>query len=218
MEAEPRIQVTEDGPYAARGLSVRPGTILKTPQGEPVEWDIGEPYPAGASVRLCRCGRSNTKPFCDDSHLDGFDGEETADGAPTAGRRTPTPGGGWVLTDDISLCSKAGFCNDGTTTAWDRMAIIDAPGQRERIEGIAARCPSGRIVLLQEEGAPFEQEFEQEVVVEKDGPYWVRGGVRIESADGAAWETRNRVTLCRCGRSANKPFCDGSHKDVGFEG
>ena len=45
------------------------------------------------------------------------------------------------------------------------------------------------------------------------GPLWVRGGIAIESASGAEYEIRNRVTLCRCGRSSNKPFCDSSHID-----
>jgi CDGSH-type Zn-finger protein len=40
----------------------------------------------------------------------------------------------------------------------------------------------------------------------------VRGGITIESADGVPYEVRNRVTLCRCGRSDNKPFCDASHQ------
>jgi hypothetical protein len=43
------------------------------------------------------------------------------------------------------------------------------------------------------------------------GPIWVRGGVPVVSADGQPYEIRNRVALCRCGRSANKPFCNGSH-------
>ena len=40
---------------------------------------------------------------------------------------------------------------------------------------------------------------------------WVKGGLRIESSDGTNYEIRNRVTLCRCGKSKNKPFCDSSH-------
>jgi CDGSH-type Zn-finger protein len=43
------------------------------------------------------------------------------------------------------------------------------------------------------------------------GPIMVRGGITIEGADGTVYEKRNRVTLCRCGKSKNKPFCDGSH-------
>lgn len=44
-----------------------------------------------------------------------------------------------------------------------------------------------------------------------DGPLWVRGGIPVFSAEGKLYEVRNRVTLCRCGKSTNKPFCDSSH-------
>jgi CDGSH-type Zn-finger protein len=54
--------------------------------------------------------------------------------------------------------------------------------------------------------------------VEPDGPLWVRGSVPVVSEDGTPYEVRPRQTLCRCGQSRNKPFCDGSHKRVGFEG
>ena len=40
---------------------------------------------------------------------------------------------------------------------------------------------------------------------------WVKGGVEIEATDGHVYEVRNRVTLCRCGRSEKHPLCDGSH-------
>jgi CDGSH-type Zn-finger protein len=48
------------------------------------------------------------------------------------------------------------------------------------------------------------------------GPLCVRGGIPVVGADGEPYEVRNRVTLCRCGASRNKPFCDGSHAAVGF--
>jgi hypothetical protein len=43
------------------------------------------------------------------------------------------------------------------------------------------------------------------------GPLWVRGGIPVTGADGHAYEVRNRMALCRCGLSSNKPFCDGTH-------
>jgi CDGSH-type Zn-finger protein len=49
------------------------------------------------------------------------------------------------------------------------------------------------------------------------GPLWVKGGISIVSADGVEYEARNRVTLCRCGASQNKPFCDGTHASIGFD-
>jgi len=47
--------------------------------------------------------------------------------------------------------------------------------------------------------------------LECSGPIWVRAGIPIRSADGKIYEVRNRVTLCRCGKSSIKPFCDSSH-------
>jgi CDGSH-type Zn-finger protein len=218
MDGEPRIDVTVDGPYEVGDLPVSAGRIVQTDLGEPVAWEIDEPYTDRGSTRLCRCGRSQTKPFCDDSHLDGFDGTVTADHTPTIERRRGFPGGGLTLTDDITLCSHAGFCNDEVTDVWERMETVDDPAVRSKVEEIVSHCPSGRLMLLRATGEPIEPDYEPGVVVERDGPYWVRGGVQVESADGQAWEPRNRVTLCRCGRSANKPFCDGTHEEIGFRG
>lgn len=63
----------------------------------------------------------------------------------------------------------------------------------------------------------IEPEFEPSIELIEDpqekasGPIWLKGGIELEAADGTKYETRNRVTLCRCGKSHNKPFCDGSH-------
>ena len=61
-----------------------------------------------------------------------------------------------------------------------------------------------------------EPEYEPEIAALRNGPLWVRGRVRSSSADGEEYEVRNRQTLCRCGYSQNKPFCDGSHTLVEF--
>jgi len=71
-------------------------------------------------------------------------------------------------------------------------------------------------------GKPIEPELTPAVSLLEDpqvgmsGPLWVKGGIPIESADGRMYEVRNRVTLCRCGKSAKKPFCDGNHLNVRF--
>jgi Iron-binding zinc finger CDGSH type len=49
------------------------------------------------------------------------------------------------------------------------------------------------------------------------GPIWLRGGVALISADGHQYEIRNNMTVCRCGASKNKPFCDGKHASVNFK-
>ena len=58
--------------------------------------------------------------------------------------------------------------------------------------------------------------FVQDTGAAVSGPVYVRGGIEIVSAEGEPYEIRNRVTLCRCGQSKNKPFCDGSHVEHGF--
>lgn len=62
-----------------------------------------------------------------------------------------------------------------------------------------------------------DRDEEPVIVACTDGPLLVRGGVRLESADGHAIEPNRRtVALCRCGVSTIKPFCDGSHKAIRF--
>ena len=61
--------------------------------------------------------------------------------------------------------------------------------------------------------------MEKEIYIKitKDGPIYVSGGIRVESFDGRGYEIRNRQTLCRCGGSKNKPFCDCSHFYIKFQ-
>ena len=90
------------------------------------------------------------------------------------------------------------------------------PELAERVRAMVRRCPSGRIVTRDPDGTADEPAYPPSVAVVTDGPLWVRGGVPVVAADGTTYELRNRQTLCRCGESSNKPFCDGSHKQVGF--
>lgn len=224
-EAEPSladdalITVIEDGPYrVGGGLPLVRARIEYSEFGEPLDWHDGPEFEPRDTYDLCRCGQSNTKPYCDSSHeLIDFDGTETADRGPTDARRTVFPGDGLTITDDTSLCSSAGFCKDRFTSVWKMMGETSDPEIRERVEAMVSRCPSGRLQYsTTEDQEPVEAELPPSVGVEPNGPYVVRGGVRIVSEDGTVWEVRNRVTLCRCGASSNKPFCDGTHKQIGF--
>jgi CDGSH-type Zn-finger protein len=51
---------------------------------------------------------------------------------------------------------------------------------------------------------------------ECSGPAWLRGGIQVVASDGFEYEVRNRMTLCRCGQSKNKPLCDGTHAAMKF--
>jgi CDGSH-type Zn-finger protein len=63
--------------------------------------------------------------------------------------------------------------------------------------------------------APEAPEAAASVTVYPDGPLIVRGNFEIRDVDGTPVETGHAVALCRCGRSALKPLCDGSHKNAG---
>ena len=55
------------------------------------------------------------------------------------------------------------------------------------------------------------------ISIRDNGPYLVRGGATVIDAAGNAFETQDVIALCRCGHSPKKPFCDGTHKSLGFQ-
>jgi CDGSH-type Zn-finger protein len=222
VEEPLKIVVGKDGPYRVSGpVRVIRTAIVETEYGEPIAWDEGPEFPTPSSgLELCRCGRSSRKPFCDATHeREPFDGTERADRAPSAERRLVYEGDGVTMTDDRDYCTHAGFCGDRFTTVWVMIHQTEDPAIRERLMDMVRKCPSGRLAYsIPPDGTDVEPEFSPPSIgIEPNGPIWVRGGIPIESEDGTPYEVRNRMTLCRCGRSRNKPFCDGSHKFVGFE-
>ncbi|HJP66321.1 MAG TPA: CDGSH iron-sulfur domain-containing protein [Actinomycetota bacterium] len=218
-EARPRVKVLENGPYRVSGVPLVRLHPIYNEAGDGLEWERCEPIAADGTVDLCRCGQSKTKPFCDGSEASvGFDGTETADRRLTAERRRNcAEEGPMQLTDDRSLCSHMAFCQRVPKNAWSLVREQEDPETRELVISMVRKCPSGRLqYYLMPDPAPVEEDLPEEIGVVDNGPLWVRGGVQLEAADGFEYEARNRQTLCRCGQSANKPFCDGSHWDVGF--
>lgn len=219
-----RITVTKDGPYLVRGqVPLSRQAIATDAAGESVDWVALETIATGAAYKLCRCGQSATKPFCDDNHRRvGFVGDETASRRPYAARAQEIDGPAMALTDAESLCAFARFC-DRDGKVWNNVSLASSEPARGAFVRQVGQCPSGRLVAWDlETGAPVEPDLPPSIVLVEDpsqgvsGPIWVRGGIVIEAADGTPCEVRNRVTLCRCGQSNNKPFCDGTHAAVGF--
>ena len=223
-EREYSITITEDGPYIVRGgVPLTTRHQVASAEGEPLAWDPvgGKAEQAEPQERyaLCRCGKSSNKPFCDGTHAsDGFqDAGLTADRAPRAGRARSFEADTIVMTDDESLCEHAGFCGNRVTNVWKMIRKSNDPEVRDRLITMVSNCPSGRLEVAGPDGAPIEPGFEPSIAAVPNGPLWVRGGIPITTQDGYTFEVRNRVTLCRCGQSSNKPFCDGTHKEIGFE-
>ena len=144
-----------------------------------------------------------------------FDGTEAADTGPISGRATIRRSSAIHIQDDHSICVHSGFCRDRISDVWKmRRESQDTQVLAQIIDKID-NCPSGALAYALEADAEMvEPDLPQEIVVIPDGPLWVSGGIPVERSDGLPLETRNRVTLCRCGASAIKPLCDGTHKEI----
>jgi CDGSH-type Zn-finger protein len=220
-----KITITENGPYLVEGgIPLANQHIVTNAKGESLDWREGKAFPLAEKYALCRCGQSGTKPFCDGTHERvGFDGTETASREPYERQAERIDGPTMVLEDAEHLCAFARFC-DPHGQIWNLVEKTDQPAAASLVKHEAGHCPGGRLVAKDRAtGKAFEPHFEpsiglvQDTAKEVSGPLWVRGAILIVAVDGVAYEMRNRVTLCRCGASSNKPFCDGTHASMGFD-
>lgn len=202
---KPTIQCKPNGPYLVKDL-----TRLENAKGARL---ATKPVTA-----LCRCGQSATKPFCDGTHnAVGFSDARQSDGRND--RRRDYAGVRITVHDNRALCAHAGHCTEGLAAVFDakRKPWIDADGAvAEAIIDVVRQCPSGALSYSLNDVEHRDQARDPAILVTANGPYAVTGGVQLEGVamgDGASTE---HFTLCRCGASKNKPFCDGSHWESGF--
>jgi uncharacterized Fe-S cluster protein YjdI len=95
--------------------------------------------------------------------------------------------------------------------------VVDA-ADADAVAAAIESCPTGALHYRRLDGGRQEQQpAETTVEPRPNGPLFVRGAVRIVDGDGRLIREDTRVALCRCGASENKPFCDGSHRRIGFE-
>jgi uncharacterized Fe-S cluster protein YjdI len=95
--------------------------------------------------------------------------------------------------------------------------VVDAASADE-VEAAVARCPSGALRTRRLGPTPPAPQQGFELRASENGPLLVTGHVWIVDAEGTVLHEGERAALCRCGGSANKPFCDGTHKKNGFRG
>lgn len=228
-----KIVVTKDGPYKVTGgLPLDKQIIMPDADGIPerykrslisqrLEIKQGEKISAEAEYSLCRCGKSKNKPFCDRSHKKGFKGTCTAKSDKYLAQAEILEGPGIDLSDAASFCAAAGFCDRAGGT-WELTKNSGNAASRQLVVEQCGNCPSGRLVAWDKKGKAIEPKFKKSISLIEDvpsnvsGPIWVKGGLQVECEGGDSYEIRNRQTLCRCGKSKNKPFCDGSHIDCKF--
>jgi CDGSH-type Zn-finger protein len=223
MTSGGKITILKDGPLLVSG-SVPLDELRMVSAGANREYQKTRDFPASESYALCRCGKSATPPFCDGHHAkEGFDGTEVASTRPFEERVEHFDGPTLDLLDD-SRCAFARFCHRADSEVWTLTENSDDIRLREEAIKAAVDCPAGRLVQRDKlsGGAVIEPELEPRISILQDperqvsAPLYVQGNIPLVSAKGFTYELQNRYTLCRCGASRNKPFCDAMHVSVGF--
>jgi len=202
------IQSAPNGPYLLTNLT----TVT--------DW-LGVPRTVTPQTAFCRCGASAIKPLCDGSHARiGFDGAKAE--SRVADQLSRYAGLGVMIADNRGTCAHSGFCTDRLPAVFRTDAepfVAPAGGRVDEILRAARDCPSGALSAAIGGDDPVgasDSPREPSIEVSKDGPYRIVGAVELLGPDGRP-ESRNQgaslehYSLCRCGKSQNKPFCSGMH-------
>jgi CDGSH-type Zn-finger protein len=202
----PTICCKPAGPYLVKGLDTFTNSR-------------GEAIATKETIALCRCGGSKNKPFCDGTHAEiGFEDSKKPDR--TIDKRSDYVGKTITIHDNRGLCAHAGVCTAGLPSVW-RMGVepwIDPGGADvEAVVKTIEACPSGALSYTIGSEEHRDCDNPPAVHLARNGPYVVTGGLSLEDVEFGEGVSREHFTLCRCGASKNKPFCDGSHYDAGFE-
>ena len=217
-----KIKIIKDGPYIISGNIPLSEKII-TKKGRGYEYKDGKQIKQLEMYSLCRCGKSSNPPFCDGAHEHyNFNGTETASRDSYENRADILQGPEIDLYDD-NRCAYARFCHREKGNVWELTENSDKRGFKEEAIIAASDCPAGRLVAVDKNGNVFEPDYTPAIEILQDpeedvsGGIFVKGYIPIESCDGHIYEPRNRVALCRCGKSRNKPFCDATHVQINYK-
>jgi CDGSH-type Zn-finger protein len=221
---KPKIWPLPNGPYYLIN-DMQPKVVdnLQNSKGEPLSTTVG--------TALCRCGASKNKPFCDGTHnVIGFsstnktlDEKDDMKKIVTKDKRRDYPGKEITVHDNRRICSHAAECVNNLSSVFklgSRPWINPDASKTNEIIDVVRKCPSGAL-SYSIDGVEYRDPEEQRnptVTVLKNGPYHIIGGIELigENIQFGEGASKEHYTLCRCGASENKPFCDGSHKSSKF--
>jgi uncharacterized Fe-S cluster protein YjdI/CDGSH-type Zn-finger protein len=119
---------------------------------------------------------------------------------------------------DLDQCIHIGECLRDLPEVFDlrrRPWLLPDAGDPQAVAEVVERCPSGALQYRRLDGGPDEETQRITLTPMRNGPLRITGRIRIRRDDGTE-EILPRATLCRCGGSANKPFCDNTHLRNGF--
>jgi CDGSH-type Zn-finger protein len=215
----PKILSLSNGPYYLIN-DMKPKIV------EHLQDDNGRSLSNISGVALCRCGASKNKPFCDGTHsIIGFSSSNRVisdDSKISKDKKKSYAGKNITIHDNRKICSHAAECvnNLSSVFRFDARPWIDPNGaNREDIIQTIRKCPSGAL-SYSIEGVENKDQNKRDpmVTVSKNGPYLIIGGIDLigDNIQWAEGSSKEHYTLCRCGASNNKPFCDGMHKSINF--
>jgi CDGSH-type Zn-finger protein len=213
--AKPKLKPVPNGPLYLINSD-------KPQQVENLQNSNGEPISKIVSVALCRCGGSKTKPFCDGTHGPSHFSSENKSPPQTADRRKDYFGKKITVHDNRRICSHSAECLRNLESVFNleqRPWINPDQATVESVIDTVKKCPSGALSYSLD-GIEYRDQTERKpvVIVDKNGPYRVVGGIELVGIENwAIWASKEHYTLCRCGASNNKPFCDGTHLSIKFK-
>jgi CDGSH-type Zn-finger protein len=176
-------------------------------------------------IALCRCGVSKNKPFCDGTHsIIKFSSQNNGDNSNKKinSKKKSYVGKNITIHDNRKICSHAAECINNLPSVFRLNQRPDRSrsgnnSNRKIIETIK-KCPSGALSYSIDGIEYRDYDGKPLVKVSKDGPYLVSGGIElIGEVEFPEDVSKEHYTLCRCGTSNNKPFCDGTHNSINFK-
>ncbi|MDX8386264.1 MAG: CDGSH iron-sulfur domain-containing protein [Gallionella sp.] len=198
-ENKSRITPTPDGPYMVEALKNFAN------QKGPIE--------TSEKMALCRCGGSANKPFCDGTHAKiGFSSAKLE--GRIENKRDNYQGKKIAIHDNRGICAHAGRCTDGLASVFhlnEEPWIHPDNATAEEIINTIQKCPSGALSYTVDGVEHRNRDGEPTIFVAPNGPYVVSGCPDLIGTDRGEGASDEHFTMCRCGGSKNKPFCDGSH-------
>jgi len=129
------------------------------------------------------------------------------------------PGAAITVTYDAARCIHSAECTQGLPAVFDSRARPWINPEGAAANAIAAavhRCPSGALHVETLDSVAESPSATNTARPTVDGPTYLRGELALMNAEGSVALRNTRMALCRCGASQNKPFCDRSHRKVGF--
>jgi len=190
------VTVTDNGPLKLSGESI---TLRYC--GDPVAVDEGK------DLYICRCGESTNAPFCDGTHAkNGFVAEP-----PEADRKEVKVWEGKTIRTFFNpgACMHAFYCKP-LNDLRERELEGDADAAAQ-IARIVQSCPSGALSYESRDAPPPPAAQGPSIDIVEGGEVRMQCAFEI-NADRLERQPEDRATLCRCGLSLNKPWCDGRHK------